>query len=78
MFSFKIIPLLIVILLNDIQCSEDSVSVRLKSGVINGKIETSFNNKKVNVFKGIPFAEPPIGSLRFRRPQPVKTLAEDF
>jgi para-nitrobenzyl esterase len=37
-----------------------------------GKIEGSFNvDKTVRVFKGIPFAAPPIGDLRWKAPQPT-------
>ena len=75
MISFKVISILItiIVLIITVKCiDEDSVSVRLKTGVINGNIETSVDNKRVNVFKGIPFAEPPIGDLRFRKPLPLR------
>ena len=55
---------------------QNIVSVRLKNLVINGKIETSVDGKQLNVFKGIPYAEPPIGNLRFRKPIPVKEWPE--
>src|SRR6266487_740578 len=28
--------------------------------------------KKVEVFRGVPYAEPPIGNLRFRKSRPVR------
>lgn len=38
-----------------------------------GKIEGSFNtDKTVRIFKGIPFAAPPVEDLRWKAPQPVK------
>ncbi|TVZ15656.1 carboxylesterase/lipase family protein [Maribacter sp. MAR_2009_72] len=37
-----------------------------------GKIEGSYNtDKTVRIFKGIPFASPPVGNLRWKAPQPV-------
>ncbi|CAL1532703.1 unnamed protein product [Lymnaea stagnalis] len=32
---------------------------------------TTTNEKKVDVFYGIPFAKPPIGDLRYRQPEPI-------
>jgi para-nitrobenzyl esterase len=40
--------------------------VHLTSGALTGKLEGT-----VAVFKAIPFAQPPVGTLRWREPQPV-------
>jgi para-nitrobenzyl esterase len=39
--------------------------VRTQAGLVQGEIENS-----VTVYKGIPFAAPPLGDLRWRAPQP--------
>jgi para-nitrobenzyl esterase len=44
--------------------------VKTKSGVVAGAVQDG-----VLAFKGIPFAEPPVGSLRWRAPQPAKAWA---
>jgi para-nitrobenzyl esterase len=41
-------------------------SVQVTGGKLQGKVESD-----VSVFKGIPFAAPPVGSLRWKTPQPV-------
>ncbi|XP_018898239.2 acetylcholinesterase [Bemisia tabaci] len=45
----------------------DPLVVRTKSGLIRG-VEKQVMGHKVHVFTGIPFAKPPVGMLRFRKP----------
>jgi len=42
--------------------------VKLDSGVVTG---AAGNDATVRVFKGIPFAAPPVGPLRWKAPQPA-------
>src|ERR1044071_9931019 len=44
--------------------------VKTASGVVEGK---GRQPSGVRVFQGIPFAEPPVGELRWKPPQPVKS-----
>ena len=39
---------------------------------ITGKKSHSNQGKTIYSFKGIPYAQPPIGKLRFERPKPAK------
>ena len=57
----------ILILINT-SCASKEISTVIKTedGQIEGVVEDS-----ITVFRGIPFAEPPIGDLRWRTPQPV-------
>ena len=43
--------------------------VRISNGVIEGM---GAQKSGVRIFKGIPFAQPPTGALRWKEPQPVK------
>ena len=45
-----------------------SAPVMLDAGLVGNSVESS---PGVRVFKGIPFAAPPLGTLRWREPQPV-------
>ncbi|MEV6987601.1 carboxylesterase family protein, partial [Sphaerisporangium sp. NPDC051017] len=45
--------------------SESEPEVRTAAGVLRGGREAG-----LAVFRGIPFAEPPVGALRFAAPQP--------
>ena len=49
----------------------DCVYVRTSSGLVRGTTVEVFG-QKVNQFLGIPFAEPPVGDLRFAKPKPLK------
>ncbi|XP_030752243.1 venom carboxylesterase-6-like isoform X2 [Sitophilus oryzae] len=49
--------------------SED-VFVTISQGTLRGHILTSPGNKTFRVFQGIPYAQPPVGNLRFQAPQP--------
>lgn len=42
--------------------------VRVEQGIVQGTIENG-----LKVFKGIPFAAPPVGDLRWKAPQPAET-----
>lgn len=50
------------------QCvSEETIEVGLKQGVVIGKVEKTILKKQdFYTFKGIPFAETPVGELRFQ------------
>ncbi|WP_185996196.1 carboxylesterase/lipase family protein [Nocardioides campestrisoli] len=46
---------------------DDGTTVRVSGGPVRGTVEDG-----LRVFQGIPYAAPPVGDLRFERPQPVK------
>ena len=64
----------VLLLLCSLQAIRTSnrVSVRLKLGEVIGSVETPIDGIKLNVFRGIPYAKPPVGNLRFRKPVPVQ------
>ena len=45
------------------------LKVQTEGGMVEG---LPANNQAVSIFKGIPFAKPPAGDLRWRPPEPVK------
>src|SRR5580700_1503073 len=47
-------------------------SIDTANGIIEGTMDPGTG---VRSFKGIPFAEPPVGDRRWREPQPVKNWA---
>jgi para-nitrobenzyl esterase len=49
------------------QLNNNAPIVKTANGIIEG-----INDSGVKVFKGVPFAAPPVGELRWKEPQPVK------
>lgn len=46
--------------------SQTQVNVKVAEGILAGT-----DSSGVKIFKGVPFAAPPVGNLRWREPQPV-------
>lgn len=49
--------------------AESGPVVKVDAGSISGTVDATTH---ISVFKGVPFAAPPIGDLRWREPQPVR------
>ncbi|CAK9812182.1 Venom carboxylesterase-6 [Anthophora quadrimaculata] len=52
--------------------------VRTSLGDISGYYKTSRVGKKYEAYEGIPYAEPPVGELRFEPPKPVQTWENEL
>ena len=44
----------------------DTVEIETSQGRVKGFIDVTVNGKQFLAFKGIPYAKPPVGSLRFK------------
>ncbi|MCC6289292.1 MAG: carboxylesterase family protein [Chitinophagaceae bacterium] len=55
------------ILMGQTKNSNITLQVKIKDGTLEG-----VNSSGIKIFKGLPFAQPPVGDLRWREPQPVK------
>ncbi|KAK5647710.1 hypothetical protein RI129_002602 [Pyrocoelia pectoralis] len=51
---------------------EEHPIVKIKQGTLRGKVNSDYQGNRYYSFQGIPYAEPPIGDLRFKAPQPPK------
>nr|CAD7589859.1 unnamed protein product [Timema genevievae] len=61
--SFLVTFLLVV------NVSSQGVTVKLSQGIIQGKVGSTVSGVALYSFQGIPYAEPPVGELRFKAPQ---------
>lgn len=50
--------------------SASPTTVQTQRGALQGQIEDG-----IHVFRGVPYAQPPVGDLRWRRPQPLEPWA---
>ncbi|XP_072763674.1 acetylcholinesterase isoform X1 [Anoplolepis gracilipes] len=50
----------------------DPLVIRTRKGMVRGKTLTATTGKEVDVWFGIPYAQKPLGPLRFRHPRPVE------
>ena len=72
-FNKMFIGLLMLAASNNLnaQYAENSYAFPVKVTTANGVVEGEFDvRSKVQSFKGIPFAQPPVGNLRWKAPQP--------
>jgi carboxylesterase type B len=65
---------LVFISINSISSWEvtDDLTLQIKDGKILGRFITSHMGKPIKAFLGIPYAQPPVGELRFKAPQKVQ------
>ena len=61
--------ILILFCINSLVHCKD-ILVRIENGMVKGEV-VEFNNKLIDVFRGIRYAKAPVGELRFKRPVKV-------
>ncbi|KAK6015330.1 Carboxylesterase [Ostertagia ostertagi] len=52
--------------------------VKTSSGPVRGREYLLHDGRTVDLYLGIPYAEPPVGDLRYKKPQPVKPWTEEL
>ena len=65
--------LLSLLCFHSINCNE--IQINTTSGVVKG-LTLNVLNRTDDQFLGIPYAEPPVGSLRFAKPKPISKPIE--
>ncbi|ALC39049.1 CG3841 [Drosophila busckii] len=69
----KYLLLLLPLLLLPCGClSDKDIVVNTTLGLIEGTSMKSFSGKQIFAFRGVPYADPPLGELRFAEPRPVQ------
>ena len=64
----NILFLILFLFKSDVNCSENTISVRIENGEIVGRLDST----GLSTFLGVPYAQPPTGPLRFKKPLPLK------
>ena len=73
-----ILILLIVALLGVVLAVCPGCGRNLIAQTSSGKVKGQLGSDGILVFKGIPYARPPVGELRFKPPQPPKPWSDTF
>jgi carboxylesterase type B len=70
----KAISIILVIIHTSLVFARTSpeLQVNLTDGAVVGRFMTSNSGRTIRAFMGIPYAEPPVGELRFKAPRRVK------
>lgn len=63
----KTIATLFALALGVMAFAQQGPQVRTANGIVEGTVESG-----LKVFRGVPFAQPPVGDLRWKAPQPVQ------
>ena len=70
----QIVVFILCITIQTIVCSDNNPIVKTTSGTVRGQtLYIPSFNRFVDQYLGIPYAEPPVGKLRFARTVPLKT-----
>ncbi|KAF2892971.1 hypothetical protein ILUMI_13205 [Ignelater luminosus] len=65
--------IVIISLLNYITCNDIlAPETQIPQGILRGQYLKTSSNREISAYTGIPYAEPPVGNLRFELPQPPK------
>lgn len=69
---YRLLPLLLLIVITASFSSTPNLiaPIQVTGGLISGTVN---KDGDIRIFRGIPFAAPPVGDLRWKAPQPVKT-----
>nr|CAD7432288.1 unnamed protein product [Timema monikensis] len=59
------------VFLDSLISTDETVIVNTAEGALRGRILSTFTGLNFYGFQGVPYAQPPVGSLRFKAPQPL-------
>ena len=58
-------------------CGDVQTEFETKYGKLKGEVAEGYKDKKVVVLRGVPFAKPPIGDLRWKKPAELEKFPSD-
>lgn len=59
------------------QCGDVQTEFDTKYGKLKGEVADGYKDKKLTILRGVPFAKPPIGDLRWKKPQELDKFPSD-